>query len=237
MILDPIAFLARLFAGLGRSPSDSENDPADDSAADPLEARCARIVRKLREAKKRGFMPFGAAVHRFRLNPPLSEAEVAAFEARYGVRLPEGYRAFMTRVANGGAGPAYGLIPLTDLFTADSDDPDDPPIPEDLVRRPFPYTGFYNPRTDSAWDGLEKAVERGEVTREEADRRRWQLDAGSLALADLGDGYLYFLVVTGPTRGQVWVDLQINDEGLDPTHMEFLDWYERWLDRTLAGNW
>lgn len=181
-------------------------------------------------------MPFGAQAHQFELNPPLSEAEVAEFEARYGVRLPEDYRAFLTRVANGGAGPGYGLIPLTDLFTVDSDNPDEPPA-EELVRRPFPFTEFYNPRKDPAWNRLEKAVERGEVTREEADRRRWQLDAGSLALADIGDGYLYFLVVTGPTRGQVWVDLQINGEGLDPTRMEFLDWYERWLDRTLAGIW
>ena len=55
---------------------------------------------------------FGESKHGFRLGPPLGEGELAAFEQVHGVSLPAGYRAFLTEIGNGGAGPYYGLVPL-----------------------------------------------------------------------------------------------------------------------------
>ena len=61
------------------------------------------------------------------------------------------------------------------------------------------------------------------------------LQAGTLVLCHEGCGYLHLLVVTGPTRGQMWLDAQCSDGGIVPLGVDFLDWYERWLDDTLAG--
>jgi tetratricopeptide (TPR) repeat protein len=52
---------------------------------------------------------FGADGHRYRLHPPLLPGEMPDLE-----RLPADYRFWVTHIADGGAGPGYGLIPLRD---------------------------------------------------------------------------------------------------------------------------
>lgn len=55
---------------------------------------------------------FGADSHKYQLGPSVSEETIAAFETRFGVFLPDGYRNFLLWVGDGGAGPFYGLYPL-----------------------------------------------------------------------------------------------------------------------------
>src|SRR5262249_3382204 len=55
---------------------------------------------------------FGADVHRFSLNPPLTEREVLAFEKLHNILLPSEYHYFIRYIGNGGAGPYYGVFPL-----------------------------------------------------------------------------------------------------------------------------
>ena len=75
-------------------------------------------VSKLRGQLKRAgekdpeWTRFGAYEHKYQLNPPASAEAVAAFEARFHVSLPEGYRSFLLWMGNGGAGPFYGLYRL-----------------------------------------------------------------------------------------------------------------------------
>jgi hypothetical protein len=45
-------------------------------------------------------------------DPPLSEQHVADFEDEIRVSLPEPYRAYRRSIADGGAGPYYGIFPL-----------------------------------------------------------------------------------------------------------------------------
>ena len=71
-----------------------------------------RILHKLAQVRDRGLTCFGSDHHHFRLNRPLSEAKVRAFERRHHVRLPEDYRQFLLQAGNGGAGPYCGLLPL-----------------------------------------------------------------------------------------------------------------------------
>ena len=77
-----------------------------------------RIQQKLAEAKAadKDLEVFGASSHKYHLNPPVSEAEVLAFEKKYGVSLPEDYRAFVQTIGDAKAqkldtmaGPYYGL--------------------------------------------------------------------------------------------------------------------------------
>src|SRR5690349_6755955 len=51
------------------------------------------------------------------LGPALSEQEVAVFEQLHGIRLPEEFRQFVTRIGHGGYGPTYGLLPITRWLT------------------------------------------------------------------------------------------------------------------------
>lgn len=75
-------------------------------------------VGKLRKQLKRAgekdpeFSRFGADSHKYQLEPPASEETIAAFETRFGVSLPEGYRNFLLWIGDGGAGPFYGLYQL-----------------------------------------------------------------------------------------------------------------------------
>lgn len=52
--------------------------------------------------------------HGYTMNPPAEEAEVEAFENRYGITLPQEYREFLITVGNGGLGPAYGILSLAE---------------------------------------------------------------------------------------------------------------------------
>jgi hypothetical protein len=67
---------------------------------------------------------FGAAAHRYELNQPLAEPQVAAFEAQHGVTLPQAYRTFLLDVGDGGAGPFYGIFRLDRSDLPDRDDED-----------------------------------------------------------------------------------------------------------------
>ncbi|MEV4973670.1 HEAT repeat domain-containing protein [Streptomyces scopuliridis] len=181
--------------------------------------RLARIARRLAEAAKRpdALGAFGAESHGYRLNPPLPESRVAAFEAEHGIVLPEGYRRFVTDVGDGGAGPAYGLLSLADTYDTVSDSfaghlrEPSPFVPDTLYGYDW-WDGFWGP--DDRPDPLQ----------------------GTLAIVHHGCTSYTQLVVTGPGRGRL-VNVDLN--GVPAPYVledpDFLAWYERWLDELLAG--
>ncbi|MDA8017136.1 MAG: SMI1/KNR4 family protein [Thermoanaerobaculia bacterium] len=168
---------------------------------------------------------FGAAKHSYRLNPVASEEAVAAFESTHGVGLPSGYRAFVTRLGNGGAGPWYGLEPLEN---GTYDDLDSKSGPIDLGA-PFPHQKAWNMDLQIEGD------ERYESIEDEYFDPKWV--CGLIRIANYGCGISLNLVVNGDEYGNVWVDDRCNDGGIYPDpffHREertdFLTWYELWLD-------
>lgn len=195
-----------------------------------LDARVDWVAKKLRTAVRARLQPFGVEGHKFRLKPPLTEEQVAAFENRYSIELPADYRAFITRVANGGAGPAYGMYSLEQALTRERG-----LVPDDFLSTPFPHTSAYNPDEDPEVEAFWQRVERGEISEAEGERRHVYQTAGTLVLCHEGCGYLHFFVITGPARGQMWIDGRCSDQEFFPLEVGFLDWYDRWLDSTLMG--
>jgi hypothetical protein len=170
-----------------------------------MEDRLLRIKQKLTDAKV--------------LNQTLSERQVAAFEKRHHITLPEGYRRFLIKIGNGGDGPPhYRLVTLGK--GPNSANQDEVRYWEQLphVHLAFPFTEPW------VWEG-------GDVSEEGTEE---QVRHGSIFLGEDGCGMDWHLIVTGAERGNVWM---ICGEGVVPTlpKRDFLTWYEDWLDG--VKNW
>jgi tetratricopeptide (TPR) repeat protein len=156
---------------------------------------------------------FGAHQHQYQLAPPLAEAELAEFERTHGVSLPADYRAFLTTLGNGGAGPFYGLAPLSaepPRFAAKFDGT------QPSLARPFP---------------LHEAWPQGDHASAPPIAPGTSIYDGLVLLSDQGCGYFDVLIISGPQRGRVWADITQALGGLMPWYDSFLAAYEAWLDR------
>jgi hypothetical protein len=131
------------------------------------------MLGRLRAADTR-FRVFGSKQHRYRLGPTLSERELAGFEAANRVRLPEDYRRFLAVVGNGGAGPFYGLEPLS-TFGRD-------------LSQPFQITTATDALTQ---EELEQLGDRDEYP-------------GILEFCHHGCAIHSYLVVNGAAYGTIW---------------------------------
>lgn len=175
-----------------------------------------RILAKLAEVRQRQVPGFGFEKHRYALNPPATEATVAAFEAEHGVALPTGYRRFVTEAGDGGAGPYYGLLPLVAWNGHRIDEGVDRFLAWPSPLRPGLAGG--NDWLDAAGLTYDGALQ------------------GTLNLVHQGCTYHSLLVVTGPYRGRVVnADLDMTGPPWFTRDADFLAWYERWLDELLWG--
>ena len=131
------------------------------------------MLRRLR-ATDASFRVFRSKQHRYWLGPTLSESDLAAFELANRIGLPNDYRRFLAMVGHGGAGPYYGLEPLS-------------PSGRDLSR-PFPFATATDVLTD---EELERLPDRDEYP-------------GILEICHHGCAIHSYLVVNGPTYGTIW---------------------------------
>ncbi|HEU4559459.1 MAG TPA: SMI1/KNR4 family protein [Longimicrobium sp.] len=199
------------------------------------DAALDRIADKLRQAQEQGARPFGVEGHGMRIEPPLSSEALAAVESRLGVKLPEEYRGFVTRVGDGGAGPGFGMFSLESALRKSGVERD-----PGVLRALFPHIEWYNPDDDPEVDAEWDRMDAGAATADERKLYTVRQRSGSLVLCHEGCGYLHFLIVTGPARGTMWIDSRGSDQGFIPLNVTFLEWYERWLDDVLAdgpGTW
>ncbi len=192
---------------------------------------------------------FGSESHGFQTHPPLSEQDVAAFEARHGINLPADYRGFLIHVGNGGAGPAYGLFKLGEM---DNGHEHERWTENDgfvgALSLPFPHTGPWNDLSEKpAYDESreEDPVWEDDFYRQLEDwekRVYWNpaMVNGAIPICHLGCALRQWLVVTGPEAGNVWDDDRVDEGGLKPARQEgrervtFMQWYGAWLDDALG---
>ena len=162
---------------------------------------------------------FAAQTHHYRLNPPLGEEEVRAFEERHQIHLPADYRAFMTTLGNGGVGPGYGVFKLGEVSVGWHNGPWEESGYVGCPAKRFPFT--------AAW--------------KDPDDPRWEAPFdGAIPLSHYGCQTWAWLVVTGPEAGTVWCDDRGDYVGVYPEkrgtedRMSFLSWYRWWLGTELA---
>jgi len=193
-----------------------------------MESQISRIIKKLDALKKKDtqFTTFGSETHRYKLNKPKSENELLEFEARHGIKLPDGYRAFLKRIGNGGAGPYYGLEPLEDSTSDDLDRP----VDKEWIdpSKPFKFIEPWNVNEEDSTDFNEEEYFSKELMN------------GALKISNFGCGISLIVIVNGTEYGNIWVDDRGNDQGIYPDpyfknngRINFLDWYEFWLDDSL----
>ncbi|MGW2594671.1 SMI1/KNR4 family protein [Streptomyces sp. NPDC001515] len=190
---------------------------------------------------------FGSRGHMWVLEDPLTHEELAELEAQTGVRLPDDYRSFLTSVAAGGAGPAYGLFParraqgrwrwegdgayLADLSLLARPFPDRGPDPEilDALLAERPEEEDFEEIEDFD-DAMEAWDERWEPLMFAPERT-----AGALVICHLGCAQREWLIVSGTHRGTVWSDCRVDDRDLVPLldpagrPLTFAGWYTGWL--------
>ena len=205
-----------------------------------MKEQLLRIQQKLAQAKEadKNLEVFGADAHQYHLNPPVSEAEVLAFEKKYGVQLPECYRAFMLTIGDAKAkksdfiaGPYFGLY----AFGTSVDSLLYEKI-ETYLKAPC---NLSPDMTQEEWETLSDPLLFSEEEEEEDEDKyfaeRAKVFGGLLPLGTQGCTYEHALVLNGKYSGRVVnVDLDLAQPKF-AFEANFLDWYERYLDEVISG--
>ena len=205
-----------------------------------MKEQLLRIQQKLAQAKAadKNLEVFGADAHQYHLNPPVSEAEVLAFEKKYGIQLPECYRAFMLTIGDAKAkksdfiaGPYFGLY----AFGTSVDSLLYEKI-ETYLKAPC---NLSPDMTQEEWETLSDPLLFSEEEEEEDEDKyfaeRAKVFGGLLPLGTQGCTYEHALVLNGKYAGRVVnVDLDLAQPKF-AFEANFLDWYERYLDEVISG--
>lgn len=187
----------------------------------------------------------------YHLQPPHTEKDIAKFEAKHEIRLPDDYRQFLLEVGSSGVGPLSALYsPITQMATPeelealDEKDTisDDEALPLDAL--PLIDLNLKFLFTEPTIDAYEFVAAQGF---DDVDMHR-----GQITLSEYGGGTWHGLIITGKCRGEMWYlesrmyrPIQIRNDShfeLNPDDQEqpmiepritFTQWYEAWLNRQI----
>ncbi|KPV59321.1 hypothetical protein QJ48_11785 [Paenibacillus sp. A3] len=190
------------------------------------ETQLDRITTKLEKAMRKDtdFLVFGASSHKYKVYEKLTAKELADWQAKNQVTLPEPYSQFLTKVGNGGAGPYYGIYSIEKATSY-------------TERNALTAKCVLHPRmTKEEWNHLiEPLINDEDISDSEYDAAYNMVMGGMLCIGTQGCEYDMYLVLEGEHRGKI-----VYTSGFYPDHPfffvyedNFLDWYERWLDEIL----
>ena len=77
-------------------------------------------------------------------------------------------------------------------------------------------------------------MDRKEISYEDYISEYRYVSAGTLPIFSGGCGTYVRLVITGPSRGQIWGDDEHNDNGYVPVETDFITWIEKLLQGRLV---
>ncbi len=162
---------------------------------------------------------------RLRVKPPIELAELERFETRCGTRLPADYREFLIAGCNGGI-EACRLVPLEHWDHSYWSE-----VGPEAANLPCLIKPEAEQHKDEWLDEL--GVPDWETRWDDGS---WDPMFGTIAVAEIGCGLFYSLIMNGEHRGRIF---SWGDCALAPPyfvdHANFHSWIEAWM-RRLLGN-
>ena len=155
----------------------------------------------------------------YALNPPLTESQVAMWEAEYRVSLPEAYRYFITNLGDGGYGPNGTMYKLENWWWH----------LDEAINEPHRWlSGVF---------AFEHPIAPGRlcIPVEASGNSSLPPFAGTIAVSDEGCGCMSILVVRGTLRGRV-CGLDFINEPYLYSAPDFMSWYEAGLNAELSAS-
>jgi hypothetical protein len=169
------------------------------------------------------------------LNPPVDPNLLAHVEDAAGCLLPEGYRDFLL-AHDGGAGPCWGILPLSESLAY---------LRGDLssLGRDFPLTDEVDFMKECGaplqWEEHVQRLQTDppyDAAFDELKRRYLGFEAlpGRMPFCENGCGEYFFIAVRGPKRGTVWLDSVDTSSGVFYRAADFWEFCEAWFARMLS---
>ena len=217
--------LARIFAGEGQAGECLTGE----------QEQIARIKPKIEKARRkdRKLSVFGARSHKYQMNERLTAEELAKWELKTGVRLPEHFALFLTELGNGGAGPYYGVYDIDKAFLNTIDNQG-----ETEGNHLLEKCSLHPKMTDDEWKSLAAPLiedEDQDIANDEYDEALRKVFGGMLKFGTQGCTYDMYIVIEGEHRGRiVYTHDHYEHQFFFVRENNFLDWYERWLDDIIA---
>lgn len=151
-----------------------------------------------------------------------SAEQICGFETRHGVTLPEEYREYMLTHRTGFMRFGYYGVDVLENWCQPEDEAE---MPADFLKTAFPHSKVWNDKTlfqDTKGFNSEYFSVR--------------FATGSMRIVNLGCESYALLVVSGPERGNVWVDRRVDSGGIYPVAFDgrervgFREFVEKWKD-------